>query len=82
LILLLAALAGPATARDLQGHCGARAPAPGNTLAGCATTLGLGVTMLQLDTAITRNGVVVVSHDPVLKPMITRGPERKRQSSA
>ena len=38
-----------------------------------ATALSLGVTTLELDTAITRDGVIVVSHDPFLNPAITRG---------
>ncbi|MCB1998500.1 MAG: glycerophosphodiester phosphodiesterase [Burkholderiaceae bacterium] len=62
-----------ATAFDLQGHRGARGLMPENTLPGFATALGIGVTTLELDTAITRDGVVVVSHDPALNPMITRG---------
>ena len=73
--VVLGLLALPAMAFDLQGHRGARGLAPENTLAGFATTLGLGVTTLELDTGITRDGVVVVSHDPALNPMITRGPD-------
>lgn len=74
-LVVLGLLAQPALALDLQGHRGARGLAPENTLAGFATTLGLGVTTLELDTGITRDGVVVVSHDPALNPMITRGPD-------
>ena len=74
-ILLLALLAGPAGALDLQGHRGARGLAPENTLASFATALSLGVTTLELDIAITRDGVPVISHDPALNPMITRGPD-------
>jgi glycerophosphoryl diester phosphodiesterase len=59
---------------DLQGHRGARGLAPENTLAAFARALTLGVTTLELDLAVTRDGVVVVSHDPVLNPDITRGP--------
>lgn len=65
----------PAAALDLQGHRGARSLMPENTIAGFATALGLGVTTLELDIAITRDGVLVVSHDPALNPMITRGPD-------
>lgn len=75
LALCLAALPLWAMAFDLQGHRGARGLAPENTIAGFATTLGLGVTTLELDTGITRDGVVVVAHDPTLNPMITRGPD-------
>ncbi|MEP7084585.1 MAG: glycerophosphodiester phosphodiesterase family protein, partial [Betaproteobacteria bacterium] len=69
-------LAGCATQQfDLQGHRGARGLAPENTLPAFATALTLGVTTLELDTAITRDGAVVVSHDPFLNPDITRGPD-------
>lgn len=69
-------LAGCATQQfDLQGHRGARGLAPENTLPAFAIALTLGVTTLELDTAITRDGAVVVSHDPFLNPDITRGPD-------
>jgi len=60
---------------DLEGHRGARGLAPENTLAGFAKALGLGVTTLEMDLAVTRDGLVVVSHDPALNPDITRGPD-------
>ena len=60
---------------DLQGHRGARGLAPENTMAGIARALGVGVTTLELDTAVTRDGVVVLSHDPVLSPDVVRGPD-------
>ncbi len=61
-----------APALDLQGHRGARGLAPENTLPGFAVALSLGVTTLELDTAMTRDGVVVVSHNTRLNPDITR----------
>lgn len=61
-----------AHALDLQGHRGARGLAPENTLPAFARALSVGVTTLELDCAITRDGVVVLSHDPVLNPDITR----------
>jgi len=64
-------------ALDIQGHRGARGLAPENTLPAFATALALGVSTLELDCAITRDGVVVVSHDPALNPDITRGPDGK-----
>ncbi|MFO1079752.1 MAG: glycerophosphodiester phosphodiesterase [Reyranellaceae bacterium] len=64
-----------AAAFDLQGHRGARGLAPENTLAGFRTALGLGVTTLETDLAVTRDDVVVLSHDPVLNPDIVRGPD-------
>ncbi len=58
---------------DLQGHRGARGLLPENTLPAFARALSIGVTTLELDCAITQDGVVVVSHDSTLNPDITRG---------
>jgi glycerophosphoryl diester phosphodiesterase len=57
---------------DLQGHRGARGLWPENTLGGFARTLALGVCGVELDCAVTRDGVVVVTHDPELNPDCTR----------
>ena len=57
---------------DLQGHRGARGLWPENTLAGFARTRALGVSALECDCAVTRDGVVVVSHDPQPNPDHTR----------
>ena len=62
-----------ACAFDLEGHRGARGLAPENTLPAFAAALSAGVSTLELDTAITKDGVVVVSHDARLNPDITRG---------
>jgi glycerophosphoryl diester phosphodiesterase len=61
-----------AHALDLQGHRGARGLAPENTLPAFARALAIGVTTLELDCGITRDGVVVVSHDSTLNPDVTR----------
>jgi len=64
-------------ALDLQGHRGARGLRPENTLPAFAHALTLGVTTIELDCAITKDDVVVVSHDSTLNPDITRGPDGK-----
>ena len=51
---------------DVQGHRGARGLWPENTLAGFARAMQLGVSALELDCLVTRDGVVVVTHDPEL----------------
>jgi glycerophosphoryl diester phosphodiesterase len=74
-VLLLAVLAsacGTSPALDVQGHRGARGLAPENTLAAFDRALALGVTTLELDTGLTRDGVVVITHDRRLNPDITR----------
>lgn len=77
-IIVAAALlmvTGTASGLDLQGHRGARGLLPENTLPAFARALTLGVTTLELDTAVTKDGVIVVSHDATLNPDITRGPD-------
>ena len=73
----LALVIGPdmAGAFDLQGHRGARGLVPENTLASFARALQIGVTTLETDLGVTKDGVIVLSHDPVLNPDIVRGPD-------
>ena len=66
-----------ADAFDLQGHRGARGLAPENTLSGFAKALEIGVTTLEIDLAVTKDGVLVLSHDPFLNPNIVRGSDGK-----
>jgi len=75
-ILMLATVA-PATISsswgfDLQGHRGARGLAPENTLPAFATALSLGVSTLEFDVNLTRDGYLLVGHDPVLLPHLAR----------
>jgi glycerophosphoryl diester phosphodiesterase len=57
------------------GHRGARGLFAENTLAGFAGAIALGIDGLELDVAVTADGVPVVSHDPRLDPNLTRGPD-------
>jgi glycerophosphoryl diester phosphodiesterase len=66
-----------AHAFDLQGHRGARGLAPENSLEGFAIALSIGVSTLELDLAVTSDGVLVVSHDRRLNADLTRGPDGK-----
>ena len=68
-------LAGAADAFDLQAHRGGRGLRPENTLAAFENALRMGVTTLELDIAITADGVAVISHEPALYPGTTRDPE-------
>jgi len=72
LAFLMAVLAGGAHGFDLQGHRGARALLPENSLAGFQRALEIGVTTLELDVAMTKDGVLVVYHDRSLNPDYTR----------
>ena len=68
-------LCSAAVAFDLQGHRGARGLAPENTLPAFTMALSIGVTTLELDLAMTSDGILVVSHDSRLNPDHTRGPD-------
>src|SRR5690348_2638581 len=72
---IAALLAACATPFDLQGHRGARGLRPENTLPAFAKALEIGVDTLELDTNVTRDGVVVVMHDRRLNPDVARGPD-------
>jgi glycerophosphoryl diester phosphodiesterase len=69
------ALPGSALAFDLQGHRGARGLAPENTITAFSTALDVGVDTLELDVHVTRDGAVVVTHDPRLNPAFSRDAE-------
>lgn len=79
---LLVSLASGAAAFDLQGHRGARGLTPENTLAGFAAALSLGVSTLELDVGISKDGVPVVVHDSRLNPELTREPDGRFLSYA
>jgi len=64
-----------APAFDLQGHRGARGLFPENSLPAFVAALEIGVTTLELDLGMTRDGVVVVHHDQRLSSAKTRGPD-------
>jgi glycerophosphoryl diester phosphodiesterase len=54
----------------VHGHRGARARRPENTMPAFQYALEQGVDALEMDMAVTRDNVVVVSHDPVLQPPV------------
>jgi len=62
---------------DLEAHRGGRALRPENTLQSFANGLSIGVDTLELDMGVTRDGVVVISHERGLNPDLARGPDGK-----
>lgn len=60
----------PVRAIDLQGHRGARGDLPENSIPGFIYALEQGVTTLEMDVVISKDGQVVVSHDPVMNDKI------------
>src|SRR5437667_10912013 len=73
--LLLTLLAASPLAFDLEGHRGTRGLAPENTLAAFRRAIEIGVTNIETDMAVTRDDVIVISHDPFLNPDVVRGPD-------
>ncbi len=57
---------------DVQGHRGARGALPENTMPAFTFADDLGVTTLEMDTKVTRDGVLVVTHDSILNPDLVR----------
>jgi glycerophosphoryl diester phosphodiesterase len=72
---LLALLAAPSIAFDLEGHRGTRGLAPENTLTAFRRAIEIGVTTIETDMAVTSDNVIVISHDPFLNPDVVRGPD-------
>ncbi len=67
---------------DIQGHRGARAVRPENSIPGFLYAAGIGVTTLELDVIVTAAKDIVVSHEPWLNPDICTGPNGEALSGA
>ena len=57
----------------VHGHRGARAVLPENTLPAFEYAIRAGVDVVELDLAVRRDDVLVVSHDPTINPVICTG---------
>lgn len=74
--LLFCSVMDAANAKVLvHGHRGARAMRPENTLPAFEYAIGQGVDALELDLAVTKDNVLVVSHDPLMNPAVCAGPK-------
>src|SRR5581483_10595929 len=60
---------------QVYAHRGARAFAPENTLPAYKTGLRIGADWVDMDVLLTKDGEVVIGHDPVLNPAIVREPD-------
>jgi glycerophosphoryl diester phosphodiesterase len=65
---------------DLEGHRGTRRLRPENTLGAFGKALQIGVTTLELDTGVTKDGVVV-SHERRISPLECQGRGSARRSA-
>ena len=59
---------------DIQGHRGCRGIMPENTLQAFEKAIELGVHTLELDVAVSKDNIVVVSHEPYMNPVICKDP--------
>lgn len=76
-LLLAAGAALPANAAPrilVEGHRGARALRPENTLPAFRYAIAQGVDVLELDMAVTKDNIIVVSHDLFPHPPVCSGP--------
>jgi len=64
----------PAAPILVHGHRGARARFPENTLPAFEYAIRAGVDALEMDLAVTKDDVLVVSHDPELNKQICQAP--------
>lgn len=63
---------------DLQGHRGARGLKPENSIPAFLTALDIGVTTIEMDLAVSKDGKLVVSHEPWMNPEICIDPNGNR----
>jgi glycerophosphoryl diester phosphodiesterase len=78
-ISLILMLSFQSTAQDFdwQGHRGCRGILPENSLQAFEKALELGVKTLEMDVVISKDGEVIVSHDPWISPDFCLGPENR-----
>ena len=63
---------------DVHGHRGTRGTRPENTLAAFREALRVGADVLEMDMNVTRDGVIVISHEKSISPDICLGPDGKK----
>jgi glycerophosphoryl diester phosphodiesterase len=62
---------------DIQGHRGARGLMPENTIPAFLMALDSGVNTIEMDVAVTKDGQLVVSHEPWMSASICTDPSGK-----
>jgi glycerophosphoryl diester phosphodiesterase len=61
----------------LEAHRGGRDARPENTLISFAYGMEIGVTTLEMDMQLTKDGHIVISHNPFMAPWLAKGPDGK-----
>ncbi len=65
---------------DIQGHRGCRGLMPENTIPAFLKAIDIGVTTLELDVVVSKDGQLVVSHEPYLSPIICTNMRKAKTS--
>lgn len=65
----------PEATFDLQGHRGCRGLYPENTIAGFIEAVKLGVRTLEMDVVVSKDGKLVISHEPWISGEICLSPQ-------
>src|SRR5687767_3710442 len=73
ILLGAAAFASAADRVLVHGHRGARAVLPENTIPAFEFAIAAGADVLELDLAVTKDNVLVASHDPTINETICQG---------
>ena len=60
---------------DIEGHRGCRGLMPENTIPAFKKALDLGATTLELDVCISKDGQVIVSHEPYMNALFCTKPD-------
>jgi glycerophosphoryl diester phosphodiesterase len=81
LSLLLATTMKAQNTFDIEGHRGCRGLYPENTIVAFLEAVRLGVNTLEMDVVVSKDGKLVVSHDPTLNPDICSGADGKPVSA-
>lgn len=74
-LIVMALAAYGQTRIPVHAHRGARVERPENTIPAFERAMEVGSDMIELDTAVTKDNVVVVSHDPIVNRKLCAGPE-------
>src|SRR5579862_4610928 len=65
----------------VHGHRGARAMRPENTLPAFEYAISVGADAIEMDVAVTRDDVVVVSHEPRLNRALCQAPAPEKDGA-
>lgn len=76
IVFAVCMMASPTALILVHGHRGARARFPENTIPAFQYAIRVGVDVLELDMAVTKDNVIVVSHDPILEAPVCTGPRK------